>query len=84
MGKKGHSKEAILRVLPEAESGETVVQVCRNNSIRQQTFYLWKKNRAERAGRAAAVARGEREAEAAGGGPEPGPACIAGDRRKKL
>jgi hypothetical protein len=29
MGKRGHSEEEILRVLREAESGDTVVEVCR-------------------------------------------------------
>ena len=43
MAKRGHSEEAILRVLREAESGETVVAVCRKHGISQQTFYLWKK-----------------------------------------
>ena len=43
MGKRGHSEEEILRVLREAESGETVVEVCRKYGISQQTFYLWKK-----------------------------------------
>jgi putative transposase len=43
MGKKGHSEEEILRVLREAESGDTVVEVCRKHGISQQTFYLWKK-----------------------------------------
>lgn len=43
MGNKGHSEEEILRVLREAESGETVVEVCRKHGISQQTFYLWKK-----------------------------------------
>jgi len=43
MGKKGHGEEEILRVLGEAESGETVVEVCRKHCISQQTFYLWKK-----------------------------------------
>jgi transposase-like protein len=38
MGKKGHSEEEILRVLREAESGETVVEVCRKHGISQQTF----------------------------------------------
>ena len=33
----------ILRVLREAESGDTVVEVCRKHGISQQTFYLWKK-----------------------------------------
>jgi putative transposase len=44
MGKRGHSEEEILRVLREAESGDTVVEICRKNGISQQTFYLWKKN----------------------------------------
>ena len=43
MGKRGHSEEEILRVLREAESGGTVVEVCRKHGISQQSFYLWKK-----------------------------------------
>ncbi len=43
MARKVHSEEEILRVLREAESGETVVEVCRKHGISQQTFYLWKK-----------------------------------------
>ena len=43
MGKRGHSEEAILRVLREAESGDQVVEICRKHGISQQTFYLWKK-----------------------------------------
>ena len=43
MGKRGHSEEAILRVLREAEAGDTVVEICRMHGISQQTFYLWKK-----------------------------------------
>ncbi len=43
MGKKGHSEEEILRVLREAESGDTVVEICRKHGISQQTFYAWKK-----------------------------------------
>jgi len=43
MAKKGHSEEEILRVLREADSGETVVEVCRKHGISQQSFYLWKK-----------------------------------------
>jgi len=43
MARKGHSEEEILRVLREAESGETVVEVCRKHGISQQSFYLWKK-----------------------------------------
>ncbi len=43
MGKRGHSEEEILRVLGEAESGDTVVEICRKHGISQQTFYLWKR-----------------------------------------
>jgi putative transposase len=43
MGKRGHGEEEILRVLREAESGDTVVELCRKHGISQQTFYLWKK-----------------------------------------
>jgi putative transposase len=43
MSKRGHSEEEILRVLREAESGATVVDICRKHGISQQTFYLWKK-----------------------------------------
>ena len=42
MAKRGHGEEEILRVLREAESGDTVVEVCRKHGISQQTFYLWK------------------------------------------
>ena len=30
-------------MLREAESGETVVEVCRKHGISRQSFYLWKK-----------------------------------------
>jgi putative transposase len=43
MAKRGHSEEEILRVLREAEAGETVVEICRKYGISQQSFYLWKK-----------------------------------------
>ncbi len=43
MGKRGHSEEEILRVLREADSGDTVVEICRKHGVSQQTFYLWKK-----------------------------------------
>ncbi len=43
MAQRGHGEEEILRVLREAESGETVVEVCRKHGISQQSFYLWKK-----------------------------------------
>ena len=37
------AKSRFLRVLREAESGTTVVEVCRKHGISQQSFYLWKK-----------------------------------------
>jgi putative transposase len=43
MGKRGHGEEEILRVLREAESGATVVEICRKHGISQQSFYLWKR-----------------------------------------
>ena len=43
MARKGHTEEEILRVLREAESGETVVEVSRKHGISEQSFYLWKK-----------------------------------------
>jgi putative transposase len=46
MSKRGHSEEEILRVLREAESGETVVEVYRKHGISQQSLYLWKKKHA--------------------------------------
>jgi hypothetical protein len=41
MARRVHSEEEILRVLREAESGDTVVEVCRKHRISQQSFYLW-------------------------------------------
>lgn len=43
MAKRVHTDEEILRVLREAESGTTVVEICRKHGISQQSFYLWKK-----------------------------------------
>jgi putative transposase len=43
MAKRGHTEEEILRVLREAESGTTVVEICRKHGISQQSFYLWKR-----------------------------------------
>jgi putative transposase len=43
VARKGHTEEEILRVLREAESGDTVVEVCWKHGISQQSFYLWKK-----------------------------------------
>jgi putative transposase len=42
MAKKGRCEEEILRVLQEADSGQTVVEVCGKHGVSQQTFDLWK------------------------------------------
>jgi transposase-like protein len=39
MGKRGNGEEEILRVLREAEPGETVVEVCRKHGISLQLFW---------------------------------------------
>jgi hypothetical protein len=39
MGKRGHSEEEMLRVLWEAESGDTVVEIYRKNSGSHSTAY---------------------------------------------
>ena len=44
MARKGHTEEEVLRVLREAESGETVVEVCRKHGISQQSFYLGRRS----------------------------------------
>ena len=38
MGRCGNGEEEILRVLREAEPGETVVEVCRKHGISLQLF----------------------------------------------
>jgi putative transposase len=43
MARVGHTEEEILRVMREAESGQTVVEICRKHGISQQSFYLWKR-----------------------------------------
>jgi len=44
MAKRGHTEEEVLRVLREAESGGTVVEICRKHGISQQTFYLGRRS----------------------------------------
>jgi putative transposase len=40
---RGHTEEQILAALRHAESGTTVVDVCRQVGITEQTFYTWKR-----------------------------------------
>lgn len=39
----GHTEEQILAALRQAEGGMTVVEVCRQVGITEQTFYTWKR-----------------------------------------
>ena len=40
---KTHSTEEIVRILRQADGGETALSVCREHYISEQTFYRWKK-----------------------------------------
>ena len=44
---KTHSTEEIIRILREADGGETALSVCREHNISEQTFYRWKKKYGE-------------------------------------
>ena len=41
--RRGHTDEQILAALRQAEGGTTVVEVCRQMGIAEQTFYTWKR-----------------------------------------
>ena len=41
--RRGHTEEQMLAALRQAEGGTTVVEVCRQVGISEQTFYLWKR-----------------------------------------
>ena len=50
---KTHSTEEIIRILRQADGGETALSVCREHNISEQTFYrvylrVCLKNRIER------------------------------------
>ena len=40
---KTHSNEEIIRILGQADGGETAQAICREHNISEQTFYRWKK-----------------------------------------
>ena len=44
---KAHSTEEIIRILRQADGGETAPSVCREHNISEQTFYRWKKKYGE-------------------------------------
>lgn len=41
--RRGHTEEQMLAALRQAEGGTTVVEVCRQVGITEQTFYTWKR-----------------------------------------
>ncbi|MBM3281049.1 MAG: transposase [Candidatus Handelsmanbacteria bacterium] len=41
MKRKVHSVEEIIRILRQADGGETAQAVCREHNISAQTFYRW-------------------------------------------
>ena len=43
MKKKLHSTEAIIRILRQAETGETVESIYREHNIGKATFHRWKR-----------------------------------------
>ena len=85
--KKGHTEEQILRALHQAEGGAKVADICREHGVSEATYYVWKKKYSglglSELRETAAVARGEREAQAVGCGSFVGSAPAAGDRPKK-
>ena len=40
---KTHNTEEIIRILRQADGGETALSVCREHNISEQTFCRWKK-----------------------------------------
>ena len=43
MKRKTHSTEEIIRILRQADGGNTAQSVCREHNISEQTYYRWKK-----------------------------------------
>lgn len=41
--KRRFSEEKIIKILKEAEEGNSVDDVCRKNNISRTSFYIWKK-----------------------------------------
>ena len=41
---KTHNTEEIIRILRQADGGNTAQSVCREHNISEQTYYRWKKN----------------------------------------
>lgn len=47
MKKKRHSVDAIMRILRQADSGQKIVDVCREHNIAEQTFHRWRRKYAD-------------------------------------
>ena len=43
MKQKSHSTEEVIRILRQADGGQTAQAVCREHNLSEQTFYRWKK-----------------------------------------
>ena len=43
MKQKTHSVEEIIRILRQADTGQSVEEVCRAHNISEASFYRWKK-----------------------------------------
>ena len=43
MKQKSHSIEEVIRILRQADGGQTAQAVCREHNISEQPFYRWKK-----------------------------------------
>lgn len=41
--KKRHSVDQIMRILREADGGRSVLDICREHNISEQTFHRWKR-----------------------------------------
>lgn len=41
--KKHHTSEEIVRILRQAEGGQTILEVCKEHNVSEQTFHRWKK-----------------------------------------
>lgn len=43
MKKKRHSVEQIMRILRQADGGQSIQEICREHNISEQTFHRWKR-----------------------------------------